>query len=104
MTEQVEKWRLRAAEWLDAQDAADIMTETKADVFAEIKSKQDGKSEAEKDRLARQSSEWKEFRSSMIDATSTARRMKMRMKYEEMMFDSQRTEAANQRAELKRHA
>jgi hypothetical protein len=38
MNELVEKWRIRAAEWLDLQEAADILTETKNDVFAEIKS------------------------------------------------------------------
>lgn len=104
MSEHVEKWRLRAAEWLDAQDAADIYNETKNDVFAEIKSRQDGKSEAEKDRLARMSKEWTEFRSNMIEANSNARRLKMRMKYEEMSFSSWQTENANARQELRRHA
>jgi hypothetical protein len=33
MNELVEKWRIRAAEWLDLQEAADILTETKNDVF-----------------------------------------------------------------------
>ena len=103
MSEIVERWRLRAAEWLDAQEAADLLRDTKNDVFAEIKSKMDGKSEAEKDRLARISDEWIEFRSSMIEAESLARRLRMRMKYEQMMFDAWRTEAANNRQELKRY-
>lgn len=103
MSEHVEKWRIRAAEWLDAQQAADILRETKNDVFAEIKSKQNAKSEAEKDRLARISSEWQEFRTKMIEAESLARRLRMRMKYEEMMFDAWRTEAANSRQEKARY-
>lgn len=99
----VEKWRLRAAEWLDAQQAADLLRETKNDVFAEIKSKQNGSSEAERDRLARVSADWKSFRNEMIEAEAQARRLRLRMKYEEMMFDAWRTEAANQRQEKGRY-
>lgn len=103
MTEQVEKWRLRAADWLDKQQAADLLRETKNDVFAQIKSRQDGKSEAERDRMARQDEEWTGFRDKMVEAESEARRARMRMKYEEMMFDAWRTQAANDRREKARY-
>lgn len=99
MNEIVEKWRLRAAEWLDLQEAADILTETKNDVFAEIKSVQNGSSEAEKERMARLSPEWKAFRDNMLDANAKARRARMRVKYESMMFDAWRSENANSRTE-----
>lgn len=99
MTELVERWRLRAAEWLDLQEAADILRETKNDVFAEIMSRMDGSSIAERDRLARLSPEWKEFRDSMLEAEAKARRARMRLKYEAMMFDAWRTENANARIE-----
>ncbi len=99
MNEHVEKWRLRAAEWLDLQEAADILDKTKNDVFAEIMSKMDGSSMAEKDRQARLTNEWKEFRNSMIKAESEARRARMRVKYELMMFDAWRTEQSNARQE-----
>jgi len=103
MSEQVEKWRIRTAEWLDAQQAADLLRETKNDVFAEIKSKMNGSSEAERERLARISDDWQSFRNKMIEAESNARRLKMRMKYEEMLFDAWRTEAANARQEKARY-
>ena len=103
MSEHVERWRLRAAEWLDMQQAADLLRETKNDVFAEIKSRMDGSSEAERDRLARTSDEWRVFRDKMVNAESEARRHRMRMKYEEMMFDAWRTEAANARQERGRY-
>lgn len=99
MNELVERWRLRAAEWLDAQEAADLLRECKNDTFAEIKSGMEGKSEAERDRLARVSEEWKSYRQKMIDAESHARRLRLRVKYESMMFDAWRTEAANSRQE-----
>lgn len=99
MTEHVEAWRIAAAEWLDAQEAADLLRETKADVFAEIKSGIDAKSEAERDRLARISNDWKDHRTEMLKAEAHARRLKLRVKYAEMQFDSWRTQAANNRIE-----
>jgi hypothetical protein len=103
MNDHVERWRLRASEWLDAQQAADLLRETKNDVFAEIKSRQDGRSEAEKDRLARLSNDWKDHRNKMIEAEANARRLRLRMKYEEMMFDAWRTGEANKRRELAKY-
>ena len=103
MNERVEKWRLAAADWLDAQQAADLLRETKNDVFAEIKSKQPGASEAERDRMARISDEWQNFRNKMIEAEGHARRLKMRVRYEQMVFDAWRTEAANSRNERRNY-
>lgn len=103
MSERVEKWRLAAAEWLDAQQAADLLRETKNDVFAQIKSAQIGASEAERDRMARISDEWQDFRNKMIDAEGHARRLRLRVKYEQMVFDAWRTEAANSRNEQRNY-
>ena len=100
MFEELEKWRLAAAEWLDLQEAADILRETKSDVFAEIASLQDAKSEAEKQRIARISEQWKTHRDKMLRAEADARRSKMRLKFAEMMFEAKRSENANARAEL----
>lgn len=103
MSEHVEQWRLQAAEWLDLQEAADLLRETKNDVFAEIKSGMEGKSEAEKDRLARISQDWKEHRNKMLKAEAEARRAKMRLKYVQMKFDAWRSEGANARQERARY-
>lgn len=100
MFEEVEKWRIAAAEWLDLQEAADILRETKNDVFAEICSGMDAKSEAEKQRLARLSDRWKSHRNEMVGAENKARRAKLRVKYADMIFEAKRTENANARAEL----
>ena len=99
MSEHVEKWRLAAADWLDKQEAADLLRETKNDVFAQITASQPGSSNAEKERNARCSTEWEDFRNAMIEAESAARRSRLRVKYEQMKFDAWRTEAANARKE-----
>lgn len=103
MTEHVERWRLAAAEWLDAQEAADLLRETKNDVFAEIVADTSGSSNAEKERNARLTSRWREYRDQMIAAEGKARRLKFRVKYAEMEFDAWRTQAANNRTERKQY-
>lgn len=97
--DQVERWRLRAAEWLDAQQAADLLRECKNDTFAQITSEMEGHSNAEKERNARCSGRWNEYRNKMIEAESQARRLKLRVTYERMMFDAMRSENANARTE-----
>lgn len=97
--EYVEKWRLAAAEWLDLQEAADILRETKADVFAEICSARSESSEAAKQREARLTDQWREFRGNMLEAEAKARRSKMRVKFAQMEFDAWRTSNANARSE-----
>lgn len=99
MSEIVERWRLECKEWLDLQSAADLLRETKNDVLSQIISRQDGKSHAEKDRRARCSADWHDFRNQMIDAEDKARRAKMRMKYHQMQFDAWRSHNANARQE-----
>ena len=99
MNDLVESWRLRAAEWLDLQEAADILRETKNDVFAEITSDMEGTSHAERERKARPTDRWRRFRDSMIKAESQARRARLRVKYENMKFDAWRSENANARTE-----
>lgn len=99
MFDTLEAWRVAAAEWLDLQEAADILRETKNDVLAEITHRQDGSSHAERDRRARLSHEWKDHRTKMLEAEAKARRAKLRVKYQDMKFNAERTANANARAE-----
>lgn len=101
MTDHTERWRLAAAEWLDLQDAADLLVEAKNDVMAEITSKQAGTSHAEKERNARISPEWAAYRAKMIQAQSEARRAKLRLTYAKMKRDDWMNAEANKRAEMR---
>lgn len=98
--EVVEKWRVRADEWADAKDAAEILRETKSDVLAEITSTMNGKSHAERERLARVSERWKEHRTAMLDAERKERRAKIVMTHADKYYEAIRTENANARAEM----
>lgn len=103
MSELVERWRLRCSEWLDKEQAAQLLRETKNDVFAEIASKSDGSTNAERERNARISPQWIKHRNAMLEAEHEARKARMRMKYEEMQFEAWRTAQANDRRERARY-
>lgn len=103
MSEHVERWRLRVDEWLDLQKAANLLREVKNDVFADISHKAEGKTNAEKERNARRSTGWREFRDSMIHAEDKATRARMNMKFEEMQFQAWQTKSANERKERSRY-
>lgn len=103
MMEEVEKWRIAAAEWLDLQEAADVLRETKNDVFAEITAASEGKTNAEKERNARLSERWNEFRTAMLKAEADARRSRFRMIYADKVFEAKRSENANARAERSKY-
>lgn len=99
MQDQIENWRIEAASWLELKKASELLRETKNDVFAEITSKMNGKSEAEKQRMARVSLEWKEHRNAMLEAESKERRAKLLLKYKDMLVWSANSENANARKE-----
>lgn len=103
MQEQIEKWRLQMEKWLDLQEAADLLQETKSEVFAQITSEMDGTTNAEKERQARLSERWNEFNNNRIEANSKARRAKAGVKYCDMKFTAANSAAANARAERRNY-
>lgn len=96
-----EKWRLAAGEWLDAQDAADLLNDAKHDTLAEIASRMDGSSQAAKVESARKTEEWLSFRSQMTAANTKARRLKFRVTFAKMQREDHLNGEANRRAEMK---
>lgn len=100
MFELVEAYREALRAWLDKQAIAEQLRECKADRFAEIVHRQDAKTNAEKERLARLDPEWREYREGMLHAEDEARRAKFWAKVKEMEFDAARSMNANKRKEL----
>lgn len=99
MAEHAEKWRLAAEDWADKKTAADLLTETKNDVLAEIEASIDAKTKAEKERQARLSDRWKEFRGKMLEAQAAERKAKVYKDYMSMRFNEWQTKNANYRQE-----
>ena len=99
MTDLVELWRIEMAKHLDLKNAAAMLRETKNDVFAQICDAQTGSTNAEKERKARISDEWKEHRNAMLNAESEERKAHAAVVYRKMRFDEWRSLGANARAE-----
>lgn len=99
MSEHVERYRLACARWLDEQKAADALADTKNDVLAQMMSRADGSSQAEKERNVRSSSEWKGHMDAILAAQDSARRAKMAVKLREMEFEAWKVESWNNRSE-----
>lgn len=100
MFELVKAYEDAARDWLDKQATADQLRECKADRFAEITERQDAKTNAEKERMARLDPEWTEYRAGMLHAEDQARRAKFWMKTKEMYFDATRSMNANNRKHM----
>lgn len=101
MFKAISEWEGYVSDWLDKQEQADILREAKNDRLAEVVTKQNGGSHAERDRQARISNEWKDFRTGMVEAENIARRAKFRMKRAEYMIQAVQDANASQRKEMK---
>lgn len=101
MFKAITEWEVHVKDWLEKQEQADILREAKNDRLAEIVTKQSGGSHAEKDRQARISDEWKEYRTGMVEAENLARRAKFRVKRAEYGIMAVQDSNASQRKEMR---
>lgn len=94
-----------AKKWVDADAAARLLEDTKAEVFAERKNAlviADSKlSDAAADRIARANPEWLAWKKDMVEARTQANLLKVQLRYIEMRFWEQGSLEATQRAEMK---
>jgi hypothetical protein len=98
-----EKFRLVAREWVEADEAASLMEETKSTILSEIINnvisyKLDmpfNKAELS----AKSSPEYKEFITTMVKLRSKANLLKVKLAYLRMQFSEWQSHEANARAE-----
>ena len=96
-----EQFRIVAHEWIDADNAARMREETKTAVLSEMMIKQGDMPVAHAERNVKASQEWREFIESMVNARSTANRLKLQLEFIKMKFSEQQSFQATQRAEMK---
>jgi hypothetical protein len=100
-----EEFRLVALKYADAENAADILYGTKKDVLEQLKenimSGADKMPENKAERLARCSSEWKDFKTKMFDARSKSRRLSLQLRYIEMKHKEQNRNTYHSSAEMR---
>lgn len=100
-----EQFRITAKKWVDQDNAASILEETKSVVLAERKNiliKANPKlSDAAADRQARGEPEWKEFVVSMVEARTKANRLKVQLEYLRMKHGEMQSFEATKRQEMR---
>ncbi len=100
-----EQFRIVAKQWVEADEAASLMEETKTTVFAEMVNKQlSANSDLRVNRaevLARSSLEWKDFVEQMVRLRSRANLLKVQLDYLRMKFSEQQSHEATARAEMR---
>ena len=96
-----EHYRRVAKLWVDAENAAKLLEETKSVSLEERKTKliegEPGLSEAKAERLAKSSKEWREFIVSMCQARGRANLLKVQLRYIEMQHKEWIAHDANAR-------
>ncbi|MEO0343059.1 MAG: hypothetical protein AAF198_06435 [Pseudomonadota bacterium] len=101
MFKEIEKWRHLTKDWLEKKKQAELLGETKNDYLAELISQQDGKTHAEKERMARTSKEWKTLQEGRLHAEHEERCALFRRKDAEMVINAIGDANASMRKEMR---
>lgn len=96
-----EQFRIVAKEWVDLDNAATMLEETKTAVLSQRMAAQGDVPVSHAERTVKSSPEWLDFIKKMVDARSAANLKKVQMEYLRMKFSEWQSENANKRAEMR---
>lgn len=96
-----EQFRVIAKQWIDADNAARLLEETKTSVLSERMIALGDMPVAHAERDVKASPEWREFLESMVNARSEANRLRMQLEYIRMRHAEQQSLEASRRAEMR---
>lgn len=100
-----EQYRVVAKKWVDLDNAARLLEETKTATLEEMKNalveKDPELSDAAAKRTAASSPEWKAWVTAMVEARTKANMSKVQLEYIRMRHSEQQSFEASQRAEMK---
>lgn len=99
-----EQFRIVSKSWVDADEAASLMEETKSIIFSEMTNqllvKDISLAHNRAETIIKSSPEWKEFVEKMVKLRSRANLLKAQMEYLRMRFSEQQSHEATARAEM----
>lgn len=96
-----EQFRLVAKEWIDADNAARLLEETKTAVLSQRMAELGDMPVAHAERAVKSSPEWSEFIEKLVAARTNANRLKMKLEYVRMRHSEQQSFEASKRAEMR---
>lgn len=96
-----EQFRIVAKEWVDLDNAATMLEETKSAVLSQKMAALGDIPVSHAERGVKSSPEWLDFVKKMVDARSAANLKKVQIEYLKMKFQEWSSENANKRAEMR---
>lgn len=96
-----EQYRVVAKKWVDQDNAARMLEETKTAVLSSSMAKLGDVPVAHAERTVKSSPEWSEFIERMVEARTEANRLKVQLEYIRMKHSEQQSFEATARAEMK---
>lgn len=100
-----EQYRTVAKRWVDADEAASLMEETKSIIFSEMTNRllvnDINLAHNRAETIAKSSPEWREFVQNMVKLRSRANLLKAQLEYLRMRHAEQQSSEATARAEMR---
>ena len=96
-----EEYRIVAKQWVDADNAARMLEESKTAVLSQKMAEQGDMPVSSAERNVKASPEWYEFIEKMVTARTTANRLKVQLEYIRMKSSEHQSFEATKRAEMK---
>lgn len=96
-----EQWRDAADKWVDADDAARMLEDTKSAMLAKWMAELGDVPVSRAEQSVKASVRWKTFVESTVKARTVAEKLKIEMKYLEMRRMDERSEEATHRVEAR---
>ena len=96
-----EEFRIVAKQWVDQDNAARLLEETKTAVLSSSMAKLGDVPVAHAERTVKSSPEWSDFIKGMVEARTAANRLKVQLEYIRMKFSEQQSLEATKRSEMR---
>lgn len=96
-----ERFRLAAETWVDAENAAQLLEDTKSIAMAQRQTQLGDIPVNRAEQMIKASPDWERYVQSIVKARTEANLAKVRMEFERLRFMEHQSQAANVRAEMK---
>jgi len=96
-----ERFRIAAEEWVDAENAAQLLEDTKSIAMAQRQTALGDMPVNRAEQTIKASPSWAQYVESIVEARTKANLAKVKMEYEKLRFMEHQSQSANARAEMK---
>jgi len=96
-----ERFRIAAEDWVDKENAAQLLEDTKSIVMAQRQAQLGDIPVNRAEQMIKASPDWKRYVETIIDARKEANLAKVKMEFERLRFMENQSREASTRAEMK---